>query len=79
MKEVGMIGTFSIYDGTGRLIKTLFKNDLLASEGSFSWDGITSEQVKAPIGTYIGILESFDVNRGTTFTKRKTFVVAGKL
>ncbi len=79
MKSVGMIGTFSIYDATGRLIKTLFKNDLLASEGSFSWDGITNEQVKAPIGTYIGILESFDAYGGTTFTKKKAFVVAGKL
>ena len=79
MKSVGMIGTFSIYDATGRLIKTLFKNDLLATEGSFSWDGITNEQVKAPIGTYVGILESFDADGGTTFTKRKAFVVAAKL
>ena len=79
MKSVGMIGTFAIYDASGRLIKTLFKNDLLASEGSFSWDGITSEQVKAPIGTYIGILESFDADGGTTFTKKKAFVVAVKL
>ena len=79
MKSGGMIGTFSIYDATGRLIKTLFKNDLLATEGSFSWDGITLEQVKAPIGTYIGILESFDADGGTNFTKRKAFVVAGKL
>ena len=79
MKSVGMIGTFSIYDASGRLIKTLFKNDLLATEGSFSWDGITNEQVKAPIGTYIGILESFDADGGTTYTKKKAFVVAGKL
>ena len=79
MKSIGMIGTFSIYDATGSLIKTLFKNDLLATEGSFSWDGITIEQVKAPIGTYIGIFESYDAEGGTNFTKRKAFVVAGKL
>ena len=75
----GMVGTFSIYDDEGRLVKLVLNNELLATSGSFYWDGITNTQTKANIGTYIGVFEAFDSNGGSLFTKTKAFVVAGNL
>lgn len=79
MNEPGLLGKFLIYDDRGRLIKSLFSNELLATSGSFTWDGVTDENVKASIGTYVAVFEAFSLDAGTVFTKTKAFVVAGKI
>lgn len=79
MAESGLLGAFTIYDDRGRLIRSLFKNELLASAGSFIWDGVTDNQVKASIGTYVAVFEAFSLDGGLFFSKTKAFVVAGKL
>jgi hypothetical protein len=79
MSEPGLLGTFTIYDDRGRKIIELFANELLASSGTFKWDGVTQENTKASIGTYVAVFEAFGVNGGLIFTKRKAFVVAGRL
>jgi hypothetical protein len=78
MQEAGMIGTIRIYDDRGRSVKDLVKSELLAIKGSFNWDGITDNNQKASIGTYVIYFESFN-SEGKIFTMRKTFVLAGKL
>jgi hypothetical protein len=77
--EPSLLGRFTIYDDRGRLIKTVFDQELLGTKGVFSWDGITDENVKARIGTYVGVFEAFSINGGVSFTKTKAFVVSGKL
>jgi hypothetical protein len=57
----------------------LFSNELLGSEGAFTWDGTTSDQVKASIGSYFCVFEAFALDGGLIYTKRKVFVIAGKL
>lgn len=79
MSEPGLLGTFSIYDDRGRKIKQVFSNELLASNGVFTWDGVTDDEVKASIGTYVAVFEAYALNGGLMFTKTKAFVVAGKL
>lgn len=79
MSEPGMLGTFTIYDDRGRKITELFKNELLGSSGTFKWDGVTDNNSKASIGTYVAVFEAFGINGGLLFTKRKAFTVAGKL
>jgi len=79
MKSLGMIGNFSIYDATGRIVRTLIKNELLATEGIITWDGTTDLQLKAKIGTYVGVFDAFDAEQGTVFSKTKAFVVAGRI
>lgn len=79
MEEPGLLGTFTIYDDRGRLIRKVFSNELLATSGTFVWDGVTEEEVKASIGTYVAVFEAFGLNGSLMFTKTKAFVVAGKL
>jgi hypothetical protein len=79
MSEPGLLGTFTIYDDRGRLIRKVFSNELLATSGTFVWDGVTDQEVKASIGTYVAVFEAYGLNGALMFTKTKAFVVAGKL
>lgn len=79
MPEPGMLGTLTIYDDRGRKVTELFKNELLGIEGTFKWDGVSDNNVKASIGTYVAVFEAYGLNGGLIFTKRKAFTVAGKL
>jgi hypothetical protein len=79
MIEPGLLGKITIYDDRGRLIRTLFSNELLATSGFFTWDGTTDEQVKASIGVYVLIFEAFSTNGGLFFTNKLAVTVAGKL
>lgn len=79
MAEAGYVGTFKIYDDRGRKIATVFDQELLGSEGTYKWDGVKDDGLKATIGTYIGIFEAFAPNGGAVYAERKAFVVAGQL
>ncbi|MFM7636250.1 MAG: lamin tail domain-containing protein, partial [Crocinitomicaceae bacterium] len=50
MNESGLLGKATIFDDRGRPVRKLFGNELLGSKGTFSWDGVTDNQVKASIG-----------------------------
>jgi hypothetical protein len=77
--ELGMLGTFSIYDAQGHHICTVFKNELMSTNGTFTWDGLTDKKAKANIGAYVAVFEAFKAENGVVFKKTKPFVVAGKL
>ncbi len=74
----GYLATVKIYDAKGRLVKTLFQNELLGQEGSLKWNGITDEGRKAKIGIYIILAEIFSPTKEAMQFK-STCVVAGKL
>ncbi len=78
--EAGMIATLKIFDNQGREVHTLFSSELLGQQGSFTWDGVMSNNQKAPIGVYIAVIEAFSVEGGgKQFAKRVGFTLAGKL
>jgi hypothetical protein len=79
MLEPGMLGTLTVYDDEGREVKKILNNDLLGISGSATWDGITKDQHKANVGTYIAVFEAFSLNGQSAVNKRKAFVVAGRL
>ena len=79
MAEPGLVGTFTVYDDRGRKISTVFQSELLASRGTFIWDGVREDNTKASIGIYIGVFEAFNIDGSIVFTKKKPFVVAGRL
>jgi hypothetical protein len=75
--ENGYVGNATLYDVRGREIKKLLRNELLANDGVFSWDGITEKNEKASIGIYIIYFEYFNLS-GTVKKIKKSFVLAGK-
>ena len=79
MSEPGLLAKASIYDDRGRLIRNLFSNELMATSGTFSWDGTTDSQAKASIGVYVLVFEAFSTNGGVFFTDKLAVTVAGKL
>jgi len=76
--QPGFVGTITIYDSRGRLMRKLINNELLGMEGSYSWDGFTDINLKADIGIYIILFEVFDAG-GTKRTYKKTAVLGGRL
>jgi hypothetical protein len=74
----GMVANVNIYDSRGRLIRSLVKNELLGTSGTFSWDGIDDSREKARIGIYIIYFEAFDTN-GNLKQYKKTCILGGKL
>jgi hypothetical protein len=74
----GYVANVKIYDSRGRLVRELVKNELLSTNGAFSWDGTDENHGKARIGIYVIYIEFFDLS-GKVKKYKKTCVVAGKL
>ncbi len=79
MSESGLLGKATIFDDRGRLIRKIFSNELLGSKGTFTWDGVTDNQVKASIGVYVILFEAFSTDGGVIFTTKKAITLAGRL
>ncbi|MEJ6583552.1 MAG: lamin tail domain-containing protein [Crocinitomicaceae bacterium] len=79
MEEAGFVGNCTIYDDRGRKIATVFQSELLASRGTFTWDGVRDDNTKASIGQYVALFEAYNIDGGAVFSKKKAFVVAGRL
>ncbi len=76
--EPGYVANIVIYDSKGRLIKNLVKSELLATNGTISWDGINEDNERAVIGIYIIYVEVFNLNGDVKHYKR-TCVLGKKL
>ncbi len=73
----GLTASLVIYNMEGLPIKHILQNQLLGTNGTISWDGITDEGRKTPIGIYIAFFECYDL-KGYLQRVKKSFVVAGK-
>lgn len=78
VEEPGYVLNLRIFDTRGRLVNHLINNELLASSGTFKWDGATNEGSKARLGIYVLWLELFRTD-GVIERTQKTCVVAGRL
>ena len=74
----GMVANITIFDTQGREIRKLVRNQLLAADGFFQWDGIRQDGTKANIGYYLVYIELFGLNGEKSVYKEKV-VVAGRL
>jgi hypothetical protein len=59
LPAAGFIGSVSIYDLTGRLVRKLANNILWGIDGSFRWDGLDDGQNLLPTGHYVIYTELF--------------------
>ncbi|MCF8275513.1 MAG: lamin tail domain-containing protein [Flavobacteriales bacterium] len=74
----GFVGTIHIYDSNGRPTRKLASNELLATSGTFTWDGTTDKGEKARIGMYVILFEAFSTS-GNSNTYKLSTVLGGKL
>lgn len=79
LSEPSMLGSLTIYDLNGNVVRKLLKNDLLSTSGNIYWDGITDENSKAQIGTYIVLFEAFNTNGKIQIHEKLGISVVGKL
>jgi hypothetical protein len=73
----GYVANVSVFSSTGRLVKQLTRNELLATEGFFSWDGITDQNTRADTGIYIIRIDLF-APEGIVKHFKKTAVLGSK-
>lgn len=76
-EKPGNVASLQIFDSRGRLIRHLVQAELLANEGTFTWDGTTDAFLKAPVGIYLIHLEILDLE-GNVHRFRRTAVLGGK-
>lgn len=74
----GYVGNITIFDTHGRVVRQLMNNELLATKGVVTWDGINERNERVRIGSYIVFVEIFDTE-GNTNSFKKVCVVASKL
>jgi len=55
----GYVSNVSVYSPDGRLVRQLVRNELLSTDVTFSWEGITDKNTKAPVGIYIIRIDLF--------------------
>ncbi len=72
------VANVTIYDANGTLINRIVRNELMAAEGAFKWDGTDTNGNKAPIGIYVIFIEWFSPN-GEVHKEKLTCVVGGRL
>ncbi|MCP4553348.1 MAG: hypothetical protein GY834_15200 [Bacteroidetes bacterium] len=72
--QAGLTSNIIIFNSVGVPVKHIVKNELLGTEGTFSWNGFDENNEKAPIGIYIIYVEVFDLN-GRVEQYKKTAVL----
>lgn len=60
MESAGMMADVDIFNGDGVEVKKLCRNELLGTEGTFVWDGVTDGGMRASRGIYILIARLAD-------------------
>ncbi len=76
--QPGYVATVTIFDARGRMIRKLANNEMLGTEGSFTWDGISDSNRLARMGIYLFFIELYDL-KGNVQRYKKTCVLAKKL
>ncbi|WP_176956154.1 lamin tail domain-containing protein [Catalinimonas alkaloidigena] len=75
--QSGFVGTLTLYDDHGRVIRQLARNEILGTEGTYKWDGTQDDGRKARIGIYLVLFEVFLLN-GHTEIYRDQVVVGSR-
>ncbi|SFU85920.1 C-terminal domain of CHU protein family protein [Pontibacter akesuensis] len=75
--QTGLVANITIFDAQGREIRKLVRNELLAANGLFQWDGLREDGTKASIGYYLFYIELFGLN-GERSEHREKVVVGSR-
>lgn len=78
LSKPGYIANVRIFDVAGRQVRFLIKNQSLAQQGNWLWDGKSESGQKLTIGVYIILVEVFD-QEGHTKAFKKTCTLTDRL
>ena len=78
LSKPGYIANVRIFDAVGRQVRFLVKNQSLAQEGTWLWDGKSESGQKLNIGVYIILVEVFD-QEGHAKAYKKTCTLTDRL
>ncbi|WP_299822588.1 lamin tail domain-containing protein [uncultured Pontibacter sp.] len=76
--QAGLVANITVFDALGREVRKLARNELLATDGFFRWDGLRQDGAKANLGTYIFYIELFGLN-GEKSEFKERVVLGGRL
>lgn len=76
--QSGFVATITVFDAQGREVRKLVRNELLATDGFFRWDGTRQDGTKAAIGYYLFYIELFGLD-GQKSVHKERVVVGGRL
>lgn len=74
----GFLLNLHVFDAQGRLVRRLVRNEVLATSGTFKWDGSINMGEKARTGIYILWAEIHQPD-GVVQRQKEVFVLAGQL
>ncbi|MES2417099.1 MAG: lamin tail domain-containing protein [Bacteroidota bacterium] len=74
----GNLANIYIYNENGILVRRLLKNNSIANQGHFTWDGLNDAGRLNKIGIYVIKFDTFTLN-GKTKSYKQACVLAGKL
>lgn len=77
LNESGNAANIRVFDVSGRLVKQLTQNYLLANSGEIIWDGKDHANGLVPVGYYVVLIEIFNPD-GTTQVFKEKVVVGSK-
>ena len=77
LDQPGWVASFSIFSTSGLPVARIVQNQILGTEGLFTWDGTDYSGGRVRPGYYVLLAEFFDLN-GNTLVIKKTIVVAVK-
>lgn len=77
-EQTGFVANITVFDAQGREVRKLVRNELLASNGFFQWDGTRQDGTKAAIGYYLLYIELFDLD-GQKSVHKERIVIGGPL
>ncbi len=78
MADPGYVANITIFDAGGRPVRYLVKNNTLALNGYWNWDGLDEKGNRLPIGTYVIYTEIFNL-QGKRQHFKNVVVLARKL
>jgi len=76
--ESDLMANIDIYDDGGRLVKRLLRNQHIATQGTFTWDGLADANQRLPVGLYVAVIEVYNA-QGVRKIYRKGFALATRL
>ena len=74
----GCLANISVFDAAGRFVMKLANNEILGSEGKFTWNGEDQTGQRQNLGVYVVLVEIFSVT-GETWHFKDGVVLTGKL